>query len=827
MIAEPQPNEQTKQLIERLDVIFALQAANLGVWEYDPITKQTRWDERCRALYGLHQANTLSYEQAFPYIHPDDQSLVREAMASALTTTSDGHYDVTFRTVGGDDGQLRWVRFTGKAEFNPADEPFRLAGIAQDVTAQRLLEQTQQEVLKPLFEQSPVAIAFVSGDEFVFRSANPFYCQLVNRSADQLIGQPLFKALPELQSQGFEALLRQVMATGTPFVAPEVPVDLLREGKLETIYVGLTYQPQRNTKGYVNGILVVATDVTPQVQARQRLEETLGQMQSLVESAPFPIGVYTGRQMRIRLANQAIIDIYGKGPDVIGKSYLDLLPELADQHIFEQLLHVYDTGIPFASGTQRVNIDHQGKLVPYYFNYNFTPLFNAQGHVYGVMNTAADVTELELARQRTEDTASALQNAIQLAQLGTFSVDLAMNTVTVSPRVTDWFGLDSLTADVETFIAIIDESERDYVRTNLYNTLLPGSDGRYEVINSVTHAKTGQRRILQSMGRVYLDATGQPSKIEGTAQDITAQQELQQVLEQQVSQRTQELAAASEALALLNQELMANNQKLATTNEDFADANQTLEVANVDLLRSNQNLEQFAYIASHDLQEPLRKIQQFGDLLQGQYGDALGEGAVYLKRMQAAASRMSVLIKDLLAFSRIATSQAITHPVSLPEVVQQVLEDLSVVVQESGAQIELGKLPTVQGDRLQLGQLFQNLLSNALKFRRTNATGQLMSPQIAVRAHQVAKGELPISVKPTRDVETYHLIEVEDNGIGFEAKYVDRIFQVFQRLHGKNEFAGTGVGLAIVQKVVTNHGGAVTASGQPNQGARFCIYLPV
>ncbi|WP_394342019.1 sensor histidine kinase [Spirosoma pollinicola] len=256
-------------------------------------------------------------------------------------------------------------------------------------------------------------------------------------------------------------------------------------------------------------------------------------------------------------------------------------------------------------------------------------------------------------------------------------------------------------------------------------------------------------------------------------------------------------------------------------------ANQALERANSDLIRSNQNLEQFAYIASHDLQEPLRKIQQFGDLLKTRLtGSVSGEDLTYLERMQIAASRMSVLIKDLLAFSRISTTQAVAQPVKLDEVVNGVLESLSVAIEESGAQIEVDDLPTVQGDPLQLSQLFQNLLANALKFRRTSSVGTFLIPQITVRARLLARGELPASTQPARDADQYHLIEVIDNGIGFEEKYLDRIFQVFQRLHGKNEFAGTGVGLAIVEKVVTNHGGAITASSKPNQGATFCVYLP-
>ncbi|WP_052731130.1 ATP-binding protein [Spirosoma radiotolerans] len=282
-----------------------------------------------------------------------------------------------------------------------------------------------------------------------------------------------------------------------------------------------------------------------------------------------------------------------------------------------------------------------------------------------------------------------------------------------------------------------------------------------------------------------------------------SQEQLRQLsssLESQVQQRTEELAAA-------NHELAVNNQALAE--------------ANGLLVRSNANLQTFAYIASHDLQEPLRKIQQFGDLLKTRYMDSTGEALVYLERMQMAASRMSTLIRDLLDYSRISTRRDESTPVSLQTIVATVLNTLDWTIQQTGAQIQVGPLPTLSGDASQLGQLFQNLLSNALKFRKPG-----VAPQIQILSCRVVARDLPKVFTPHRAVSGYHRIDVVDNGIGFEEKYLDRIFQVFQRLHGKNEFAGTGIGLAICEKVVTNHGGAITAASQSGQGATFSVYLP-
>jgi len=246
-----------------------------------------------------------------------------------------------------------------------------------------------------------------------------------------------------------------------------------------------------------------------------------------------------------------------------------------------------------------------------------------------------------------------------------------------------------------------------------------------------------------------------------------------------------------------------------------------LEASVRELKRSNDNLQQFAYIASHDLQEPLRKIQSFGTILKDQYGEQLGEGASHLTRMQTAAARMSTLIRDLLSFSRIATHRELVEVVPLSSLVTAVLADLEITISETNAHVQVDQLPNVQGDASQLGQLFQNLLSNAVKFRQPNT-----EPLIHISSRSVVATDLPATVHPARLASAYYEISVTDNGIGFDEKYLDRIFQIFQRLHSKSEFAGTGIGLAICAKVVMNHGGAITASSKPGEGSTFSVYLP-
>jgi PAS domain S-box-containing protein len=259
--------------------------------------------------------------------------------------------------------------------------------------------------------------------------------------------------------------------------------------------------------------------------------------------------------------------------------------------------------------------------------------------------------------------------------------------------------------------------------------------------------------------------------------------------------------------------------RMAGSMTDISDrkaAAQQLARQTEELARSNQELEQFAYIASHDLQEPLRKIEAFGDRLRRKYDKTLDEqGHDYLARMQNAAGRMRTLIQDLLSFSRVTTQSRGFAPLSLSTLLQDVLGDLEVRIQETHAQVIVDPMPTLEADALQMRQLFQNLIGNALKFQQPGT-----SPIIHIHYSEEHSAEPDQS-------QSFCCIAVSDNGIGFEEKYLDRIFKVFQRLHGRNEYEGTGIGLAVCAKIVERHGGQLTAQSAPGEGATFIIRLPL
>jgi signal transduction histidine kinase len=245
---------------------------------------------------------------------------------------------------------------------------------------------------------------------------------------------------------------------------------------------------------------------------------------------------------------------------------------------------------------------------------------------------------------------------------------------------------------------------------------------------------------------------------------------------------------------------------------------QVREVA-TELERSNGELEQFAYIASHDLQEPLRKIQAFGDRLRNRYRAELPDGGKeYVDRMHNSAARMRRLIDDLLSYSRVTTTARPFRRVDLAELVREVVADLDERIEQTGATVEIGELPPIAADPSQMRQLFQNLLVNAVKFQRPD-----VPPVVEIRGELITDRLSPSDDEPVPACR----ITVRDNGIGFDEKYLDRIFQVFQRLHGREEYEGTGVGLAICRKIVERHGGTITARSRIGEGTTFVVTLPI
>ena len=555
--------------------------------------------------------------------------------------------------------------------------------------------------------------------------------------------------------------------------------------QLEDAYFNFVYAPIRDDAEHVSGIMVVATEVTQQVIAKIALQESEQRFRNLIEEAPVAISLLVGEDMVIELPNEAMLKIWGKGNTIVGKPLQQALPELEGQPFLELLQDVYATGIEYSSQEARADLVVDGQLRTYYFNFTYKPLRNAAGEVYAILDLAMDVTDQVLTRRAIEESELRFRTLMETISQMTWTNTPDGEINFYNQRWYNYIGPDFEQAKASGWAALVHPDDLPNTLKTYEKALADGTV--FVVENRYKRGADDMYRWHLNRALPIRDEDGAITLWVGTATDIHEQKQIAAELEQQVLARTEQLLAS-----------------------------------NHDLRRSNENLEKFAYVASHDLQEPLRKIQSFGDILKSQYGEQLGEGLSHLERMQVAANRMSLLIRDLLTFSRISTRQEDTQPVALNQVLLGVIDDLEVAIQQADAQIMVDVLPTVKGDESQLRQLFMNLLSNAMKFQKAGTV-----PVIRVQASQVAASTLPPTAKPARWAATYHCISVVDNGIGFDEKYVDRIFQVFQRLHGRNEYAGTGIGLAICEKVAANHGGAITAVSQPGHGATFAIYLPV
>lgn len=812
------------------DPQLALQAAGLGAWELNPATNAFLGDKKCRELLGITDSKSLRLSQLLAHAHPDDIARIGTAFDDTISMGSTGLLDETFRLFGREDGLLRSVRFQGQRFKNETGEVFRLAGIVQEVSPQIESEQTlpgnnqvlieSKERFGNIIRQFPGPLLIVRGEEFVIDEINPPMLELIGQGPDA-IGQPMLSLMPELAGEFAWQQVRRAYYEGIEYNGKEILVTHSRAGVVSEHFYNLSYRPLREN-GVITGVIQAATDITDLVFARKKLEETETKLRGIIAAAPAGIGLFIGRDLIIESPNQTFIDIVGKGPGVEGLPLREAMPELLTegQPFLKVLDDVFTTGIPFISPASLVKIVQNGVLNDNYYNISYTPLRNKAGEIYGILDIAIDVTAQIHVQQALEEKEATLRGAIEIADMGIWELDMKTGVTTYSERLKKLFEFTKDYIDWEHLYNPIHENDRERLKEAVNRASVRDFGGVLDEEYTIITQFTGRHRIVRAQAKMYFDKDGMPDKLIGSMRDVTEQRQTQWALEQLVQHRTEELEAAVAQLAAANEELAAGNEEYSAINERMENANSLLS-------RSNESLETFAYVASHDLQEPLRKIQQFSNLLMSRYADAIGDGSMYVERMQSAASRMSALINDLLDFSRVTTLKEVNESVSLNEIVTQVLSTLELPIQETNAQIHIGSLPRIIGNASQLSQLFQNLLSNALKFSSVDRSGQRVTPVITMGSEIITSADLPVSIKPLRIAALYHCISVTDNGIGFDEKYLERIFQLFQRLHGKNEFAGTGIGLAISEKVVHNHHGAITATSAPGQGATFRVYLPV
>lgn len=508
--------------------------------------------------------------------------------------------------------------------------------------------------------------------------------------------------------------------------------------------------------------------------AATHLTEVAG-MELTLMSSPGLVALIRRESWDIYLVNSSFQHYLGYSNEDVAKgqlSFKDLLEPYQHDRLSNQLDHVLDN-VASRSHYLIYPLKSKGGIITNYYLYA-SPITEADNDhpsafyvlmfpdlsKWGMPFTSFESKELFLEQFDSED-------------FGTFERNFNADKVFWSAGLYRIFEVDDQQKEIDTRYAMsfVHPEDVPIVKDSVKAAMESNADLNIE-LRIITATK--KVKIIHCLARLVKDMNGVPRLFTGSLRDVTDQRQIEANLKNKVEE----------------------------------------------LYHSNKELEEFAYVASHDMQEPLRKITTFGDRLMEKYKDVLtGDGAMYLSRMSASAENMRNLINDLLDFSRIAKTELPYEQVHLNKILQQVLTDLELTIEETGTVIHTDPLPVIDAVPSQMKQLFTNIINNAIKFHKEDER-----PVITINEH----------IASEKDIESlglnvnglYHKIEITDNGIGFEEEYANRIFQVFQRLHGKTEYPGSGIGLAICKKILEYHHGCIYAENIPGTGARFTFVIP-
>ncbi|MBC7902886.1 MAG: PAS domain-containing protein [Gemmatimonadaceae bacterium] len=637
------------------------------------------------------------------------------------------------------------------------------------------------ETLDFILNQSHTPLAILTGPEFVFSFANSVYINLMN--GRQLVGKTLIEAIPEISGQPFYQYISSVYETGIPYHGTEVPATAYFNGeqKLSTRYFTLSYTAYRNEKHEIEGVIASGFDVTDQVIRKTVEKESKIQKHAykLFMDAPIGICILTGPEFTIELANNPVLAIWAKSSDVIGKPVLEALPEIAGQDFIEMLQTVVKSGRPLHLYEYPTTIVSGNLSKKVFLSFVYQPYYDDAGNPIGVIAIASDVTKQVLARQEVsyaEDTASL---AIESAELGSYEIDMVNGKMTGTKRLYKIFGFTDWVPR-ETLAAVI--HPEDLPIRNLANEIAI-LNGKLFYEARLVHSDDSLHWVRVT-GRVYFDENNKPVRLIGIVQDVTEQKTFAAELFKQVEQRTREIK---------------NTNKM--------------------LQKSNAELQEFAYVASHDLQEPVRKIRMFSHLMLDRTPIGTEEKR-YAQKIVSSAERMAGLISDILEYSQLSQESSAFTTVDLNQTIKNILDDFELLIEQTKAEVLVDKLENIPAIPLQMNQLFYNLIGNSLKFAHEE-----LPLQINISGRRLSHEET-IAIPGLAYERNYYEITVSDNGIGFDQIYAEKIFTVFQRLNERNLYSGYGIGLALCNKIVTNHGGTISARSKLGKGAEFTVILP-
>ncbi|TGE08022.1 PAS domain-containing protein [Hymenobacter fodinae] len=651
-------------------------------------------------------------------------------------------------------------------------------------TQQAVLEEAQRrirerETFYQVFEQTPACIALMRGPAHRFEYVNAAYQQLF--PLRQLVGQPVAEALPETVQQGFLQLLDTVYRTGETFFGTELPLNLQQpDGTTTNVYFTFTYQAYREQEQIV-GISIFAYDVTEQVQARQAREAQQRQLHELFMQAPAPIAILTGPEMVFQLVNPAYQAIF-PGRDLLNRPALQALPELADSPIPAVLQQVYTTGETYVAKEMQLMVArHEGDpLEELYFTFTYEARLNAQGASDGIMVFAHEVTDQVLARRVVEEREESFRKMANNVPAMLWVNDPQGQCVYLNQQWYVYTGQTEAEALGLGWLSAVHPDEAAEAETTFLD-----ANARRVPFHAVYRLRRhdGIYRWVSDAGAPRFSEQGEFEGFVGTVVDVH-------------EQRLAELA------------LQRLTKKLRTSRDETQALNINLRASNAQLTRTNVDLDNFIYTASHDLKAPITNIEGLLHMLQNELvaQHRSDEVAHILALMQDSVDRFTRTIEHLTDVSKLQKEHdQPASQVSLAPVIDEVSLDLAPLLLAVNGRLHVAveEVPTVMFPEKNLRSVVYNLLSNALKYHHPDRT-----PEVYIRARTEAD---------------YLVLEVQDNGLGFDLTRERQLFAMFQRLHTHVE--GSGVGLYMVKRMVENAGGRIEVHSEVGHGATFTIYF--
>lgn len=777
--------DEQKQLNERLTksearLRIAALSGELGTWDYNPITKDLYWDDACGKMFGV-PGRKSSLSLLFSIVDPADLKIAAEQAKLALDPNISGNLDLEFR-ISDADGNVRWINGKGKAFFENG-VAYRFAGTVLDITEKKLALQALQSselLFKTIANTSPVGLWLT--DEV---GNNTF----VNNTWVEWTGIPFEE---QLNAGWLSVVLEEDKAVLNEFM---VACSAKKKYTAEFRYVNKQNEicwcmtegyPYYHSDGNFAGYAGSVTDITAQKKAMDQLKKSEERFKLLANTMPQMIWT-ANVEGTATYYNQSFYNYTGHTEESIFREggFSIIHPTDRKQNI-DRWMHSVRTGEDYF-------FEHRFKRNDGVYRWQLTralPQRDANGNIQMWIGTSTDIHDQKLAAEELEN--KVIQRTAELQQ---------MNEELIHQKE---------------FIEIILDS-------SLILVMVFDTEMRFAAFNKKCEEVYGIKKE-DVLGKKLEDIfpSVKPSQLHVNLQFALAGEPFHEsVRRSNINYRYYE----SYYLPLRNKE----NEVYATllTSHDITDIVQStekvkeayyqLEEKNKALERSNQELESFSYVASHDLQEPLRKIQTFIELLHGSL-DNKAASEKYFEKITSSAKRMAILISDVLNYSKLSKQDDHYVSVDLDAMLEDVKTDFELLIKEKHATIINNTLPVIKGIPPQLHQLFTNLLSNALKFSNEH-------PVITIHAAKLSSVDLA-HIDGLDKASQYVHIAFSDNGIGFEQQFAEKIFTIFQRLNNRS-YSGTGIGLALCKKIVENHNGHIQAISEPGQGATFNIYLPV